>query len=93
MDIIEKLQNKPKKTRVFILWLASAFVMIIVIIVWLLSFSGNTNKENAKNDLTRTELPSLFESIKQDFSTFKQKISEGFKEIKTKTEEVEQQSE
>jgi hypothetical protein len=93
MDIIEKLQNKPKKTRVLILWISSGFVMLVIILIWLFSFSGSNDSKDVSDDLEKTKLPSLFESMKQDFSIFKEKLSASFKEIKTKTEEVEQQSE
>jgi flagellar basal body-associated protein FliL len=90
MDFIEKLQNKPKRTRILILWLASALVMIIIVIIWLFTFSRNTNNQNAKNELKKTELPSLFETIKNDFSAIKQNISGSLKEIKTEVEQVDE---
>jgi hypothetical protein len=90
MNFIEKLQNKPKKTRILILWLASIFVMIVIIIIWLFSFSKNTNNQNAKDELNKTELPSLFETIKSDFSAIKQNISGSLKEIKTEVEQVDE---
>ncbi len=88
MSFIEKLQNKPKKTRVLILWLSSALVMVIIVIIWLFSFSRNANNQNAKNELEKTKLPSLFETIKNDFSTIKQNINASLKEIKTKVEQT-----
>jgi hypothetical protein len=85
MSFIEKLQNKPKGTRILILWSASAFVMIIIVIIWLSSFSRNLNNQNAKNELEKTKLPSLFESIKSDFSAVKQNISASLREVKDQT--------
>lgn len=93
MDFIEKLQSKPKKTKVLILWVSSGFVMLIIIAIWLFSFSVNSEKKNVGDDLKKTELPSLFESLKQDFSIFKEKISAGLKEIKTSVDQVEQNNE
>jgi len=88
MNFIEKLQNKPKRTRILILWLASALVMLVIIVFWLFSFSKNTNNQNAKNELNKTQLPSLFESIKSDFSAVKQNVSASLNKIKTEVDQT-----
>lgn len=93
MNIINKLQQKSKATRIFVLWASCGFFMIIVIAIWISSFSRNTNNENVNDNLKKTKLPSLFESIKQDFSIFKQKFNAGIEEIKTEVEETEQNNE
>ncbi len=85
MNFIEKLQNKPKKTRIMILWLASGLIMTIIIVFWIFSFSLNTNKQNAKDAINKTELPSLFETIKNDISAVKQNVTASLREIKDQT--------
>ena len=85
MSFIEKLKNKPKTTRIVILWLASGLVMVIIIIFWLFSFSGNTDKQSAKDALEKTKLPSLFETIKNDFSAVKQNVTASLREVKDQT--------
>lgn len=81
MIFLKKIQEKPRSTRVLILWLASFFVMVIVIIIWLLSFSKNFQPKEIKQETEKTNLPSLFESIKKDFSTFKQGMKANLKDI------------
>jgi flagellar basal body-associated protein FliL len=96
MNFIEKLQNKPKKTRILILWISSGFAMLVVILFWVCFFTGNNVSKNAESDLEKTELPSLFESAKQDFLIFKEKIGASLKEIKeqeTKLEELNEEQE
>ena len=77
MSLIKKIQKKSRSTRVLILWLASFFVMVIVVVIWLLTFSQPSTKEEVKE----SELPSLFESLRKDFSDFKETLNEGIKEI------------
>ncbi|HOZ16534.1 MAG TPA: hypothetical protein PLF70_01815 [Candidatus Portnoybacteria bacterium] len=90
MNFIEKLQNKPKKIRTLILWVSSGIVMLIVVSIWLCCFSTNNNDGNMKSNFKKTELPSLLESIKQDFLIFKEKISASLKEIKEQTTKLEE---
>lgn len=81
MNFLKKIQEKPHSTRLLILWLGSFFVMVIVIIIWLLSFSRNFQPKEIKQEAGKTNLPSLFESIGKDFSTFKQGIEASLKNI------------
>ena len=88
MNFIDKLQNKPRGVRVVIMWVSSAVVMIIIIIIWLFSFSKNVSNKN-NNGLEQTKLPSLFETLKQDFSTLKQGLNANLKDIKSTTQKIE----
>jgi len=89
MSFIENLQNKPRKTRLLILWTASISVMLVIIVVWLASFSQNSKPADTKDELEQTQLPSLFESFKQDISTFKEALDASVNEIEEQTSSIE----
>jgi hypothetical protein len=38
-DFIEKLRKKPESTRALIVWISTAIVMVVVVLVWLASMS------------------------------------------------------
>jgi hypothetical protein len=83
MSLIEKIQNQSKRKRLIILWVSTAAIMMIILVIWFFSFSHNLgkSKENKKNTETGG-FPSLFESIKRDFSAFKGIFNASVKEIK-----------
>ena len=81
MKILKKLQEKPRSTRLLILWLASFLVMVVIIIIWLFSFSRNIQFQKSEEEIKATNLPSLFESIEKDFSVLKQKLEGSIKDI------------
>ena len=91
MNFIKKIQEKPRSTRLLILWLGSFFVMVIVIIIWLLSFSRNFQPKGIKQEAEKTNLPSLFESIEKDFSTFKQGLEGSLRKIYEGEEQQQEQ--
>ena len=88
MNFLKNLQQKPKKTKVLILWISSAIVMILIVFVWFFVFLRSTDKKDPVNDLEKTNLPSLFESFKQDFSALKQKFNASLKAITTQVENI-----
>lgn len=92
MKFIEKLHKKSRSTRILILWLTSFLVMFIIIIVWLFSFSRNFNPEDIEEKTKTTGFPSLFESIKKDFSTLKQGIGASIKKINKLEENAEERT-
>jgi len=79
MKFIERLQQKPQSTKKLIVWLATIFVMIIIIAIWLFSFSIKSPEIEKQ-----TEIPSLFENIKKDFSILKDKIGASLENINLK---------
>jgi hypothetical protein len=83
MSLIGKIQNQPKRKRLIILWISTVAIMMIVLGIWFFSFSRNLDKlkENKKNTETGS-FPSLFESIKKDFSAFKGIFKASVKEVK-----------
>lgn len=76
MSFIEKLQNKPRYIRVQILWISVILTMIIIILLWLffLSSSLGPSKNKEKFSQEKQSIPSLFETLKEDFSTFKKSL-------------------
>lgn len=80
MKFIEKLQEKSRSTRLLILWLASFLVMVIIIAIWLFSFS-KPHFQKTEKEIKVSNLPSLFESIEKDFSILKQKLEASLKNI------------
>lgn len=82
MNFIDDLQKKPKQTRILIMWAATICVMIIIVMIWLFSFSRDIGGKEIGTGIEETNLPSLFESIGKDFSIFKQELEASFKSIK-----------
>lgn len=90
MSFIKNLQKKPKKIRVLIMWTATICAMIIIVMIWLFSFSRSSSDKKIGEKIEQTKLPSLFESIGKDFSVFKQELQASFKNIKDLTNEGQQ---
>ncbi len=94
IDLIEKIQKKPRRTRIQILWLAVFVSMFFVVSFWLNSFQNsvesNVEKEKSDKQLgqsikgVKEELPSLMGSLKDAVDVFFQN-EEG--EEKEKEEE------
>jgi esterase/lipase len=83
MSLVEKIQNQSRKKRLIILWVSTAAIMMIILLVWFFSFSRNLDKLKENNkEASKSNLPSLFESIKKDFSAFKGIFNASVKEIK-----------
>lgn len=93
IEFIKKIQQKPKSTRLLILWVSSVIVVLIIIIIWIFTFPKNTN--NKKSELVETQLPSLIKTIKDDFSSVKENIGASIKGIQAEieAEEVKQNNE
>lgn len=79
MKFIKNLQQKSRSTRLLILWLASFLFMVIIVIIWIFSFSQTFQSKKAEKEIKTTDLPALFESIKKDFSIFKQGLEANIK--------------
>ncbi|MFZ5559741.1 MAG: hypothetical protein ACOZAL_03030 [Patescibacteria group bacterium] len=80
-NFIKKIQQKPRSSRLLILWLSTILVMLIIIAIWLFSFSRSLKSERASKEIKETNLPSLFETLKRDFSSFKQELEASFKNM------------
>lgn len=88
-NFVKKIQEKPRSTRVIILWLLTATVMFVVVAVWIFSFSKISKK--TKNEIDQTGFPSLFESIGKDFNMLKQGLEANINDLKNISNEEEQQ--
>ena len=80
---IKKIQQKSRSTRLLILWVVTFLIMIIIIVIWLASFSKSFQVNETKEETEVTNLPSLFRSIEKDFSLFKQKLEASIGNIKS----------
>jgi len=98
-DFIEKLQNKPRETRIKILWGAVAISMLIILPLWFFSFKRSLSmdnqpkKEDSKelNKLTKSikeigkEIPSLKKSLQASISSFFNRTDSQTESPATKT--------
>jgi hypothetical protein len=55
--------------------------MIMIVAIWLFSFSHTIHSQSAEKGIEKTQLPSLFESLGRDFSSLKQQLEASFKNI------------
>jgi len=86
-NFINEIQKKPRPTRLLILWLTTFLVMIIIVMIWIFSLSAETVSKEFNQKEDTDNLPSLFESIRKDFSILKQKLEASVKDINNKIEE------
>ena len=95
MSFIEKIQNQPRRKKMVILWFSTGAVMVIIIAIWLFSFSRSLSKTkqfgsyNEQEANAESSLPSLFESLKRDFSALKNIFNSGVRDINTKVQDAE----
>jgi len=82
MNFIERLQNKPHYIRIQILWMAVILAMAVIVLIWLslLNFSLATS-ENKQSSPEKYSFPSLFTTIKEDFSLLKKSLQAGVEGI------------
>lgn len=75
-NIIEKIQNKPRFIRIQILWIAVILVMIIIVFIWLSLLNSSLGLSESKKSASQDKqsLPSLFTTIKEDFSLLKKSL-------------------
>jgi len=74
-DFVEKLQNKPKRTRVLILWAGTAIFMTILFVLWAWNFNLGIQEQSQAGLAASGEgakavsdakdgIPSLWQSLK-----------------------------
>lgn len=82
MNLVEKLQNKPKYIRVQVLWVAVILFMIIVLFFWLSNMERNlaASKKQENND-QKSSTPSVFNIIKKDISDFSKNLKSQTSQI------------
>lgn len=80
-DFIEKIQHKPKHTRMQILWLCVIVCMVMVVAVWFSTLDNallfdelSSNNEESIKEVFTEEIPSVKDSlgasVKSLFDTF-----------------------
>jgi len=93
MSFIEKLQNKPRHIRLQILWVSVILVMVIVIFIWSFSLKSSFGilENNQKNKEQKEQsIPSLFGTIKEDFSIMKNSLKANINSVLKINEEIEE---
>jgi len=55
--------------------------MVIIVVVWLFSFSHNLKEQKASKNSENSGIPSLFQTLKKDFSSFKESMEAAVKNI------------
>lgn len=80
MNFIERLQNKPRHIRVQMLWISVILVMSIILFFWLISLNYSFKSSELEQTLPEEKtVPSLFGTLKEDFSLFKKSLQAGIK--------------
>lgn len=93
MKFIKKLQQKSRPTRLLILWLASFLIMIVVVIIWLFSFSQNLSIKETRRETGVGDFPSLLESLGKDFSILKQGLEAELENVNLEINNLEENGE
>ena len=79
-NFIEKIQNKPRRLRVQILWLSVSLAMFFIVSGWVISLKHSLSLTGEENETPKTEesanLSSLLESLKAGIGSFFQKDQE-----------------
>lgn len=83
MSFIKKLQNKPRYIRVQVLWISVILIMSIIVFIWLifLNYSLKNSESKQKSLEAKHSTPSLFGTLKEDFSFFKKNLQAGVRKI------------
>ncbi len=90
MNFVEKLQNKPRFIRIQVLWISVILVMIIIISIWLVHLKSSLRfSESDQGQAQERSIPSLFGTIKEDFSILKKSLQAGVMRIVGGSEEEE----
>jgi len=90
MNFVEKLQSKPRFIRIQILWILVVLAMIIIIFFWLVYSKSSLQFSESNQETQQAEkqsIPSLFGTIKEDFSILKKSLQAGIMEIIGENEE------
>lgn len=90
MNFVEKLQNKSRFIRIQVLWISVILVMIIIISIWLVYLKSSLRfSKSDQEQAQERSIPSLFGTIKEDFSILKKSLQAGVMRIVGGSEEEE----
>ncbi len=85
IDFIEKLRKKPESTRALIVWISTAIVMVIIVLVWLSLMSNqgwspftsdSSERVGSVQEGRLNKISDLFDEAKGDFLYLKDSLSE-----------------
>jgi len=81
MNFIKKLQNRPRYVRIQILWISVVLVMVIIFSLWTvylkLSLRASESEQKLQAQTEGQSIPSLFDTLKEDFSILKNNLQAG----------------
>jgi len=88
MQFLNNLQNKPRYIRVQILWISVILIMVIIFSFWVMYLKSSLGvaSEEADSEPEKESIPSLFSSLKDDFSFLKDKLKAGVKGVSSEQE-------
>jgi len=88
MKFLKKLQTKPRYIRIQILWISVILIMLIIFSLWTVYLKSSLSyaEEKTKQEIEKQSVPSLFSSLKNDFSLLKNKLKAGVNGIIQKQE-------
>ena len=78
-DFIKKLQKKPRRVRVRILWISVILVMAFIFFFWLNYLKSSLNFLSIEQGISESKqsIPSIFGVLKEDFSILKKSLGAG----------------
>jgi len=81
MNFIERLQNKPRYIRVQIFLVSVILIMAVIIFTWLFFLKFSLEASNVKQEVyqEKQSIPSLFNTLKEDFSILKKGLEAKIK--------------
>ena len=94
IDFIEKLQKKPRQTRVKIMWVTVTICMAFIFVVWFWSLSNEMQTSAlqpkaadslAGLDQMKQDLPSLWQSLGAGISGIFQSVKDNINSLQSAT--------
>ena len=85
MGFIENLQNRPRFIRIQILWISVILIMVIIVSLWLVylksSLQSSESSQKSQTQVQEQPIPSLFSTLREDFSLLKNSLQAQIKGI------------
>ncbi len=100
IDLIQKIQKKPRYIRIQILWLAVLICMFFIVSLWLTSLkqslpttAKSTEESSQLFEEVKKEIPSLKEAFKASIGVFfEEDLAEELEEIEEQIEAQEEEA-
>ncbi|MFH0852707.1 MAG: hypothetical protein V1845_03880 [bacterium] len=89
VDFLENLQNKPKRTRVLILWAGTAIFMTILFVLWAWTFDSGVQEQSKAGSAAVSEGAKAVSDVKEEIPSLWESLKAGVQDI-LKSENVDQ---